>query len=160
MKLAKLLAAAVFVIALPLLLFTFNLRLAINSLSLYEYGFNKNQVASQTGLSPRELTRVAKGLIRYLNSSEEEISSDVFNPREKIHLRDVQGLVHLVNYVLLGSLAYILGYLAWHLFRKGLHHFRNGLIRGCGLTLAIFLALGLGSLFGFDRLFLQFHLLS
>jgi len=90
---------------------------------------------------------------------------ELFNQREVIHLRDVKGLIWLDYRVLLGTLIYALAYAAVTFFwqRKG---YRQPLARvvlgGSSLTLAFMLALGvgLGAMLNFERLFLQFHLLS
>ncbi|MBI2288210.1 MAG: DUF1461 domain-containing protein, partial [Chloroflexi bacterium] len=78
------------------------------------------------------------------------------------HLKDVKGLIRLDYGVLLGTLIYVAGYstvsLLWR--RRYWRRLARGVVGGSILTLAFMLALGLGTLFGFDQLFLQFHLLS
>ena len=143
-----------------------------NSLWLYKYGFEKYDVSSTTGLADSELEKAATGLISYFNSGEEYISLTVvkdgqpfelFNQREIVHLKDVKELVWLDYRVLLGTLLYALGYAGVNLFRGKRQYRRRlawGVIGGTSLTLALMLALGIGTLMGFDQLFLQFHLLS
>ncbi len=161
-----------FMLCLPVLLLTASIGLAVNSLWLYRDGFEKYGVSRTTGLAEVELERAAKGLIDYFNSDEEYISLTVakegqpfvlFNQREVAHLGDVKGLIWLDYWVLLGTLVYALGYAGVSLFwRKGKYRrqLARGLIGGSGITLALMLALGLGTLLGFDQLFWQFHLLS
>ncbi len=154
---------------LPLLLLTASLCGAVNSIGLYGYGFEKYNVGQTTGLAQPELKKAATGLIRYFNSDEEYISLTVikdgepftlFNQREVAHLRDVKGLVWLDYWVLLGTLIYALGYAGVSLWRKDQRQLAWGLVGGSGLTLALMLALGLGTLLNFDQLFLQFHFIS
>jgi integral membrane protein (TIGR01906 family) len=157
---------------LPLLLLMASIGMAVNSLWLYEYGFEKYNVSQATGLAEAELEKAARGLIGYFNSDEEYISLTVikdgqsfelFNQREVIHLEDVKGLIWLAYWVLLGTLIYVLGYAGVTLFwRKHIYRRRLawGLVGGGSVTLALMLALGLGTLAGFDQLFLQFHLIS
>jgi len=168
----KILTAAarwLFILALPLLLLSASIAGAANCLSLYRYGFERYHVSQTTGLDEAELEKAAAGLIRYFNSDEEYISLTVlkdgqpfvlFNEREVIHLRDVKKLFWLDYRVLLGTLIYALAYAGVSLWRKNGTQLARGLIWGGSFTLALMLALGLGALFNFDRLFLQFHLLS
>ncbi len=161
-----------FILCLPILLLTASLGWAINSLWLYKYGFDKYNVSQTAGLAEVELEKAAKGLISYFNSDEEYISLTVvkddqplelFNQREVIHLKDVKGLIWLDYWVLLGTLIYILGYAGVSFFWRKQRYWRRlawAVVGGSSATLALMLALGLGTLLGFDQLFLQFHLIS
>jgi len=158
-----------FIVCLPLLLLTASLALAVNSAWLYEYGFEKYQVGQTTGLDWPELEKASTGLVHYFNSGEENVSLSVvkdgepfvlFNQREVAHLRDVKGLFRLDYWILLGTLICALAYAGVSLWRKEWRRLAWGLVGGSGLTLVLILALGLGALFNFDQLFLQFHLLS
>jgi integral membrane protein (TIGR01906 family) len=170
MKVLKTACRWLFVLCLPLLLFTASVTWAANSLWLYEYGFNKYDVDRTTSLAPAELEKAARGLIGYFNSGDEDISLTVtkdgqpftlFNEREVGHLRDVKGLFRLVYKILLGTAAYALVFtgLSFFLWRDR-RNLARGLLWGGGLSLALMAALGLGALFNFDWLFWQFHLIS
>jgi len=159
-----------FILCLPFLLLTASISWAVNSLWLYQYGFDKYGISQTTGLDPSELNKAAKGLIAYFNSGDETISLTVmkdgqsftlFNEREVAHLRDVKGLFRLAYRVLLGTMIYALVYvgLSFTLWRDR-RQLAWGLVGGSCLTLALMLALGLGTLLNFDRLFRQFHLIS
>ncbi len=162
----------VFMICLPVLLLTASIGGAINSLRLYQYGFDKYGVSQTTGLAEAELEKAAAGLIGYFNSNEEYIGLTVvkdgqpfvlFNQQEIAHLKDVKGLMRLDYWVLWGTLLYTVGYAVVSLFwQQGRHRRRlaRGVAGGSGLTLALMLAVGLGVVLGFDRLFWQFHLIS
>lgn len=172
MKILGTAAKWLFMLCLPILLLTASLGGAFNSLWLYEYGFEKYGISQTTGLADSELEKAARGLISYFNSGEEYISLTVvkdgkpfelFNQREVAHLRDVKGLIWLDYWVLLGTLIYALGYAGVSLFWRKRQSWRRlawGTVGGGSLTLALMLALGLGTLLGFDQLFLQFHLFS
>jgi len=158
-----------FVLLLPLLLVSASIAGAVNCPALYHYGFEKYHVSHTTGLAETELEKAAAGLIGYFKSGEENISLTVikdgkpfvlFNEREVAHLRDVKGLIRLDYWALLATFIYALAYTGLSLWRKNGRHLAWGLIAGSGLTLVLMLALGLGMLLNFDRLFLQFHLLS
>ena len=159
-----------FILCLPILLLTVSIGWAANSLWLYKYGFDKYNVSQTTGLADSELEKAATGLISYFNSGEDYISLTVmkdgepfelFNEKEVIHLRDVKGLIWLDYWVLLGTLIYTLAYAGVSLFwRKDWRRLARGVVGGGGITLLLMLALGLGTLLGFDQLFWQFHLIS
>jgi integral membrane protein (TIGR01906 family) len=170
LKILGIAAKWLFILCLPLLLLTASLGWAVNSLWLYKYGFEKYDVGQTTVLADSELEKAATGLISYFNSDEEYISLTVikdgksfelFNQREVLHLKDVKGLIWLDYRLLTGTLVYVLAYAGVSLFwRKDWRRLAWGVAGGSGLTLALMLALGLGALFNFDQLFLQFHFIS
>jgi integral membrane protein (TIGR01906 family) len=172
MKALGIAARWVFILCLPFLLFTASLAWAINSLWLYNYGFEKYNISQVTGLSESELNKVAGGLVSYFNSDEEYISLTVtrdgqsfelFNYRETIHLSDVKKMIWLDYKVLLGTLLYILAYAGVCLFWRRPKYRRNlgrGLVGGSALTLGLMLALGVVSIFDFNWIFWQFHVIS
>jgi integral membrane protein (TIGR01906 family) len=172
MKALGIAARWVFMLCLPFLLFTASLAWAINSLWLYNYGSEKYGVSQVTGLSDAELEKAYAGLVDYFNSGEEYISVTVikdgqpfelFNYRETIHLRDVKKLIWLDYWVLLGTLVYILAYAGVCLFwrrPKYRRHLAWGVVGGSSITLGLMLALGLVSIFDFNWLYWQFHVIS
>lgn len=172
MRVLSTLAKRLFALCLPVLFITVSIAGAVNSPWLYNYGFAKYHVSQTTGLSPAEMTKAATGLIRYFNSDEEFISLTVvkdgkpmvlFNQREVAHLKDVKGLIRLDYRVALGTLIYVLAYAGVSLLWRRRQYWRSlarGVVWGSGITLALMLVLGLGTLFNFDQLFLQFHLFS
>ena len=152
-----------FILCLPILLLTASIGWAANSLWLYKYGFENNNVSQAPALAEFNLEEEAAGLISYFNSDEEYISLELFNEKEVAHLKDVKGLIWLDYWVLLGTLIYILAYAGVSLLWRRKRYWRRlawGVIGGSGITLALMLALGSGMLSGFDQLFWQFHLLS
>ena len=159
-----------FILCLPLLLITFVIGGMISSAWLYNYGFDKYNISQTAGLTDAELDKAAAGLISYFNSGAEYIHLTVnkagnpvtlFNQREVIHLKDVKGLIWLDYRLFTGALIYMLGYaLVTLLWRKEGHRLASGLAGGSGLTLALMLVMGASTLLDFDRLFIQFHLIS
>lgn len=170
MKIVKIFTQWVFILCLPVLLFTASVSLAANTVWLYEYGFNKFDVSQVTGLAPTELEKVARGLIGYWNSGDETFNITVakegqpftvFNEREVAHLKDVKEVFHLVYKCLLGSFIYALIFLGLNLFLwRDRRQLAWGLIWGSGFSIALMVALGLAAIFDFHWLFWQFHLAS
>jgi integral membrane protein (TIGR01906 family) len=167
-KIAGTIAQWLFILCLPFLLFTASLGWAVNSHWLYNYGFQKYSVVQTPELAEFDLEKIADGLIGYFNSDEEYVSITVtvdgqsfplFTTEETIHFKDVKGLIRLDYFVLGGTLLYVLAYAAVCLFwrrRKG-RRLARAVFGGACLTLAFMLALGVGTLLGFDQLFWQFH---
>jgi integral membrane protein (TIGR01906 family) len=152
-----------FIICIPLLLITSNLRFAVNDIRLYEYGFNKYHVSEDTGLDKGNLTEIAHKLIAYFNSDEEFVDISVYNQRDIAHLKDVKGLVQLVYRLQFVSLAYIVVYIffTFLLLRDAFwRQLARRLIWGSGATIVILAVLGVIALVDFDQFFLLFHLVS
>jgi len=160
-------AKGLFMLCVPILLLTASLAGASNSLWLYNYGAERYDVSQKLAdagleLTDSEIKQVYAELIGYFNSDEENVNIALvnFTDEEKIHFRDVKGLIWLDYWLLLGTLIYILAYagvsLFWWKDRRGL---ARGLVGGGGLTLAMMLALVLaGTASGFGPLFRNFHL--
>jgi len=172
LKIFGIAAKWLFIFCLPTLLLTGSIGWVANSLWFYEYGFHKYNISQTTGLAQPELEKAATGLISYFNSDEEYITLTVvkdskpfelFNSKEVSHLKDVKRLIWLDYRLLLGTLIYTLGYAAVSLLwrrKKYYRHLAWGMAGGSGITLALILALGLGTLLNFDWLFLQFHFIA
>ena len=152
-----------FIICIPLLLITTNVRFAVNDIRLYEYGFNKYHVSEDTGLDKGNLTEIAHKLITYFNSDEEFVDISVYNQRDIDHLKDVKGLIQLVYRLQFVSLAYIAVYLGFNFLLLGGAFWRQlarRIIWGSWTTVAVLAVLGLIALVDFNQFFLLFHLVS
>ena len=159
--------------AVPVFLIAGSVRLVINAPALYSYGFDRYNITAYTGIERDNLLDVAARIRTYFNDDSEYLIvpttvrgvqvPSLYNEREILHMRDVKGLVRGVYWVQEASGLYLLAFIAFGLalYRRP---FLAGLARyagyGGGLTLGIVLLAGLGSLVGFDRLFLAFHLVS
>lgn len=172
MKFVRTIAYWLFVICLPLLFLTSTVWLGISSMHVYEYGFNRYGISEVTNIDRTQLNQVARKLIDYFNSKTETpqimvVNKDgeqfeLFHDYELIHLEDVRGLIQLDYRIQVASLAYIVVYgLLFLLWRKGRWQDLVGGVRwGCALSLIFIAALGIASIFNFERLFIQFHLIS
>ena len=175
MKAISSIARVLFILSLSFLFFSASIAWAVNSAWLYTSGFEKQNVGVTTGLDKAELEKTARGLIGYWNSGDEFISLNVtrdgqpfqlFNEKEKDHLRDVKALFRLDYKVLFVTGIYALAYVLIYLFQRkklGLRHLAWDVAGGSGLTLILMLALGLGALVGaneFANFWYRFHVLS
>lgn len=172
MRIVSTAAKWLFILVFPLLLMTGTIAVAFNIQPLYEYGFSKYGISQSTGIAETELNKAASGLISYFNSGEEHIDItlvkdgkpfQLFNQREVSHLKDVKELIRLDYRVALWTGIFVLAYAGVSLFWQRKRHWKRlalGVFVGSCITLAIMLALGIGSLLNFEQLFLQFHLLS
>ncbi len=119
-----------------------------------------------------QLSEIAGRLVDYFNSRVETPQMNVVNQHgeefelfhdyELIHLRDVKSLFQLDHRVQEASLGYIVIYsLLFLLWRKGRwQNLAKEVSWGCALTLVLMAVLGIASIFNFEQLFIQFHLIS
>jgi len=174
MKLIWALGMLLFVVVLPVALLTGNVRWIANDLSFYQRGYERQFSYQTTGIPKEELDRATGEMIAYFNNSGGDFSNiqvraggktfRLFNERDVVHLRDVRDLIQLTYRIQEVSLAYVFLFSAAMLFR------RNGkrlLVRlawpwllGGVFTTLLLIAVGLGMLLDFDRMFLAFHLVS
>ncbi len=163
---------ALFIAAIPLALVLTNVQLAFNSLWLYEYGFERYQVATYTGIPRSDLIAASEGMIDFFNSKDEfpEIRvfkggqrSTLFNAREVQHLSDVRDLLNRLMAIRTTAALYIIIYsvvVISFLRGKSILVLSSQVIKsGIGTVVGLML-FAVVSLFGFDQLFLQFHLIS
>jgi len=160
-----------FVFCLPLLLITSTIRLEVSELSLYEYGFDKYEISRDTGIDKIQLRSVAQHLIDYFNLRVDTVqikiikgdeAFNLFNERELIHLGDVRNLIQLDYWVQRGAflLMVIFALALFFGLRVGWRMLVRGLFGGSFITIGLIVALALWALFGFEQLFMLFHLIS
>ncbi len=169
LKILTTIAKWLFVLCVPVMLLTGSIWWAANSHWLYTSGFTKYDVSQTTGLAESELEKAASGLISYFNSPAEFADISVmkdgqdiklFTGEELIHFRDVKQLFRLDFWVLLGTTAYSLVFVAAALVRRHKKTAAKATLIGSGVTLFLVLLLAIGALLDFDALFLQFHLFA
>ena len=166
------LAAAVFLIAIPVFLITTNVRLVAADRQFIEDGFARHGVSARTGLTPAQLRDVARAFVDYFRAPPGVLDVQVelagsrrplFNRREIDHMVDVQRLMHLVErlQVLTGAAIVAIALLGFAVVRRPFARLLGRLLQaGAALTAAVLLLLGGLSLLDFGEVFLQFHLLS
>ena len=168
-NLVKRAPAALFVIAVPLLLISGSVTWAFNDLSVYEQGFDTYRVDLVTGIEKDGLMAAAREIRGYFNSSREPLEvtavvwgqeRELFNEREVQHMHDVKRLIWGLYGVGAAAAIYLLGFLA-----LGFVRYRRLFLRplfgytlwGSGLTVALVGMVGLIALVGLDALFRFFH---
>ena len=166
-------ATGLFVLSIPLLLITSNVRWATNEPRLYEYSFDHYDVEDSSGVTRSELDYAARDLIRYFNDDRPTIQALVtqdgervplYNERETSHLRDVKGLFRFVFRAQEASLAfallYVVGVFVWA-SEASLRLLARTVLGASLFTLALLGLAAVGSAFsGFDALWTRFHLLA
>ena len=164
--------AALFAIAVPLLLISGSVTWAVNDLRVYEHGFDTYRVHLVTGIEKDGLMAAAREIRAYFNSRREPLDvravvwgeeRDLFNQREVQHMHDVKRLIWGLYWVGAAAAIYLLGYLALGFGRHKGTFVRPLLVNtlwGSGLTVALVGMVGLIALVGFDGLFRFFHEVS
>ena len=168
----RVLAAGLAVVAVPIFLITTNVWLVINAPLLYSYGFDRYDIVEWTGIERDELLSAGRQVRDYFKNDEDLLDVRVFvqgvrrsiyNEREILHMRDVKSLVKAVYSAQQIAAIYLVLFAALGLafFRRPFLPPLVRLLHYGGLaTLGLVLLVGFGSLLGFDRLFLAFHLIS
>ncbi len=172
MVLARWGAAAIFLVALPLLLLLSNVRIAASEPAVFGYSFDRYDAVETTGVTRPELDRAARDIVRYFSDDQELLDIRVaidgreqalFNPREVLHMRDVKSLFGGVFRLHELALVYVVGYVAavflWARERS-MRHLARLVALGGGITVGTLVVASGGVLVGFDDLFRQFHVLS
>lgn len=171
MKIIRGIVYWLFACCVPVLLFTSTIRGEVNSVSLYEYGFDKYGISQDTGIGSLQLKSVAKQLIYYFdkraNTPQIIVARDgeefsLFNERELIHLQDVRDLIQLDYGVQEGALVLIIIFalILLFVFRVQWRVFLKGLFWGGVITAGLMIVLAVWAVTGFDQFFILFHLVS
>ena len=163
---------AAFILAFLVFLIASNVRLAFNSSALYEFGFDRHNVARTTGLTEPQLSEVATQIRDYFNSDEELLDVRVtvegdamplFDEREIIHMRDVKELLHTVYRVQEGAFLFLFTFCMAGFLIMGNEfaaRIRMLFLRGTFFIYGAIGVIGLVSLVGFNLLFRWFHEIS
>ena len=171
MKIARSVSYWLFVCCVPIFILTSNIHCGVSMSKLYQYGFNKYQIDQVTGIDELELKMVARHLADYFNARidsaqitvvKESEDFNLFNEREIVHLQDIRGLIKLDRWIQWGSLAIMIicSLVLLLRFRSTWRILGKGLYQGSLATLGFMIILALWAVFGFEQLFLLFHLIS
>ena len=168
----RVVATAVFAIAIVAFLVTSGVRWVTLGQRFYVDEFARYHVGRVTGLSDAELARVAQAFIVYFESPSGRLDvvvnlpqgpTQLLNEREITHMQDVQALMHRVFAIWTASILALLVSGLLLVVAEPSSGGRAVLIAsaiGGGLAILIVGALGAASMIDFERLFVQFHMLS
>ena len=167
------LRSTLIVLIVPLLLVTTNVRLVADSPYLYSYGFQKYGIESVTGIEMGQLELAGEKIRDYFSNDQDYLVIDIerqgqkiknlYNQREILHMKDVKNLIQLIYSIQIWSLLLFITLILIGFLSIRLRKFSNvidPISWGGGVTLGIAAVVGILSLFGFQRLFLFFHLVS
>lgn len=163
------LAAALFVVALPVFLVTANIRFLASDIGYYKHGFREFDAAGRSGLPLSDLDRAGEEIIEYFEDDAGTLrilvtidgqETSLFNAKETEHMRDVKTLMRVVYRVNEVSLAIVLTYVACAVIWTG-ERTVAGLARlalsGVGFGVAVVGVIGVFALTGFDQAWTAFH---
>lgn len=162
-------AAVLFVVAIPLLLITTNVRVLASEVRFYERGFRAHDAAAATGLQLRELDRAAAEMVDYfhndagtlrivVNANGEEEA--LFTTKETDHMRDVKGLMRAVFRIQEITLAFVLSYVTCVFLwapERPLRRLANLALLGIGVGLVFVAVVGFFVVSGFESTWTAFH---
>jgi integral membrane protein (TIGR01906 family) len=163
------LAAACFIIALPVFLITSNVRILASDVDYYQHGFRKYHAAQATGVPLADLDRAAGQIVDYFEDDSASLriivtqdgqETSLFNARETEHMKDVKTLMRFVYRLNEVSLAIVLTYIVavflWSR-EKSLRTLAVQALAGVGVGFAAIAAVGVFALTGFDQTWTRFH---
>ena len=165
------LATLLFVVAVPLLIFSANGVAVVFDPDFYSRGQVQQQVEQAYGLSQSVLVPVNRGIVRYFASSRETLSASLaaegadpgfFSQRETIHMADVHRLVRLVVLIERASLMYAIMFVVASLLllRTGaVGRIGACLVAGGVLAVAVVLLVGVFTMIDFGDFWSRQHLL-
>ncbi|MBI4202976.1 MAG: TIGR01906 family membrane protein [Chloroflexi bacterium] len=161
-----------FTAAFLTLLVASNVRLAFNSLSFYEWEFQRQGVEKTTGLTLEQLSEAGQQIRDYFNSHQEPldvtlvIASEtiyLFSEREVIHMADVKQLVQRVYRIQEGAFLLLFLWITLGFFVQGnefISRTRSLFLQASAFTMVTIAAVGLLAAIAFQPLFTLFHRLS
>ncbi len=169
MRYIGMVATAGFVIALPILLFTTNIRFLASDTGFLESSLRRHDSAENTGVALGELDYAVGAIVRYFEDDAQTLrilvftggeETALFSAEETLHMQDVKGLMRTIfraNEVALGFvLAYVAGTVLWAGERSGRDLARDTLA-GVGVGGAVGVAVGILALVGFESAWERLH---
>ena len=156
-----------FVVALPLLLISTNVRLLFTDRDFILQGFYDNQVELTTGLDRAQLAQVATGLVHYFQAPPGPFNQQVtvagqprplFNQKEVDHMVDVQALVQAFFRIQIIAAVIVLARVVLALAgERSAHWLGRDMLLSAALAVGVVLVVGVAAAVDFDRLWTAFH---
>ena len=169
MRYIGMVATAGFVLALPILLFTTNIRFLASDTGYLEGGLRRHDAAENTDIALGELDYAVASIVRYFEDDAQTLrilvftggeETVLFSEEETIHMEDVKGLMRTIfraNEVALGFvLAYVAGAALWSGERSGRDLAKETLAAvGVGGAAGVFV--GILAIVGFESAWERLH---
>ncbi len=159
--------AIVFVVSLPLLIVSTNLRGMVTDRQFLLAGFRDNDVGAVTRLDDRQLERVADAFVAYFQAPPGRMDVQVtiggqqrplFNEREIVHMEDVQALIQLFLRLQIITAGVVLARLAFMLLvERSPRAMGLEMLWSAGLVVVLVLLVGVLSFVDFTELWTRFH---
>ena len=169
MRYTGMVATAGFVLALPILLFTTNIRFLASDTGYLEGGLRRHDAAENTGIALNELDYAVGAIVRYFEDDEQTLrvlvftggrETALFSEDETLHMEDVKGLMRAIfraNEMSLGFvLAYVAGLVLWSGERSGRDLAKETLV-AVGVGGAVGVLVGILALVGFESTWERMH---
>ena len=169
MRILPAIASVGFVLAVPILLFTTNIRFLASDTGYLEGGLRRHDAAENTGIALNELDYAVGAIVRYFEDDADTLrilvftggqETALFSEDETLHMEDVKGLMRTIfraNEVALGFvLAYVAATVLWAGERSGRTLAKETLAAVCAGAL-VGVAVGIVALVGFDGAWNQLH---
>jgi len=149
----KIIFKILFVISLILLIITLNFKLLALNQNFYQKEFDKLNIYNKIP----EADKNALNLINYIKDREQ--LNSFFNEKERLHMKDVKGLIQEISLLFYISLILTILLLIYFIYAKNYKIILNSIFLSSLLTIIIILILSL-SLINFDISFTKFHLIA
>lgn len=166
------LAVALFVVAMPVLIFVGSAFALMFDPGFYSQGQIQQQVEQTYGLPQRVLVPVNRGIVRYFASDSETLAQSLsasgadptfYNERETVHMNDVRGLIRFFamtqRWALIYGIIFMIGSLVI-LRTRAVEALGYYLLAGVAFTVLLAIVAGALTAIDFNALFVRFHLLS
>ncbi|MDD5177839.1 MAG: TIGR01906 family membrane protein [Candidatus Nanoarchaeia archaeon] len=140
-----------FVVSVILFVFLLSFKLEVFNKHFYDKQFVENNVYNTLG--KETVTNETQNIMDYLKGKA-DLTTNFFNEKEKLHLKDVKTLIFVANILFYLSLVLMLGFLIYFIKTKNIKEIKVSLSIACVSVLVILLVL---FLFDFSDLFLEFH---
>ncbi len=169
MHFARSAATALYILLLPALLVTTNVRWMAGDVKLYERGFREYGAEEATGVPLYELDRAAQEMVNYFENdvaelrivvSEQEREAPLFNEQEIAHMEDVKTLMRAVFRLNEISLAFVILYIGGVVLwsrERSLRRLAKESLAGIGVGFALLAGVGVFAVTGFDAFWTKFH---
>ena len=169
MRILPAIASVGFVLAVPILLFTTNIRFLASDTGYLEGGLRRHDAAENTGIALNELDYAVGAIVRYFEDDADTLrilvftggqETALFSEDETLHMEDVKGLMRTIfraNEVALGFvLAYVAATVLWAGERSG-RTLAKETLAAVGAGALVGVAVGIVALVGFDEAWNQLH---